>query len=85
MALPGSHQTAHLIVSARLAVAQGGMSSEPFSPHYTTSPAGTRAACIWLLLLPSRRAGEEYMGDEPSPKVSTGGLLTALIAQPTQG
>lgn len=37
---------AHLIVSARLAVAQGGTRSELFSLPYTSSLAGTYAACI---------------------------------------
>lgn len=37
---------AHLIVSARLAVEQGGVCSEPFSLHCSASPAGTRAPCV---------------------------------------
>lgn len=76
---------AHLIVSARLAVAQGGMCSEPFSLHYTISPAAHVLPASRVPLLPSRKAGEAYIGDEPSSKVSTGGLLGALTAEPTQG
>lgn len=47
-----------------------------------------------VLPLPSRRAGEEKVGDEPLSKDNTGGLpgtgqspglFSALMAQPVQG
>lgn len=56
------------------------MCSEPLGLHYTASLEGTRAAPAAL-----GRAGEEGTADEPSSKVSTGFLLGALMAQPSQG